>query len=104
MKKGDIYQRLLELVSECTEIPKEQIVSDCRIAEVVDARCVFVYWLKQAGFSARLIMQLCGFKSKSTICYHSSIYNERIKNNKFFRNQALYIGKQVVCNGLVSGQ
>lgn len=43
MKKSEIFQIVLDIVSDCTEISKEKILSNSRIAEVVDARCIAVY-------------------------------------------------------------
>ncbi len=104
MKKSEIFCRVLDVVSECTEISKEKILSNSRIAEVVDARCITVYWLRQSGLPVRMIMQLCGFKTKGAVYYHSCLYNERIKIDKYFRNQALCVGQKVVSNGLVTGE
>ena len=100
MKKSEILQKVLEIVSECTEITEEQILSDCRQADVVDARCMTVYWLRQTGITARNIMQWFAFKSHSSVCYHTAQYSARIKTDNYFRSIALFIGEQIIKSGV----
>ena len=100
MKKSEIFQIVLHTVSESTEISKEQITSDCRIAEVTDARCITIFWLKQVSLTANNIMKLFGFKSHASVCYHLSQYNAKLKTDNCFRYQALYIGEQIIKSGV----
>lgn len=100
MKKSEIFQIVLDIVSDCTEISKEKILSNSRIAEVVDARCIAVYWLRQSRMTSRNIMECFGFKSHGSVCYNISQYSARLTTDNYFRSNALYIGEQVIKRGV----
>jgi hypothetical protein len=46
-----LFQQILSLVAEETEVSPDDILSPSRKEEVVDARCLLVYVLLRCGFS-----------------------------------------------------
>lgn len=49
------FERTLAIVSEVTEIEKEQILSSCRLMEYVEARVLFIKALNDQGYHYALI-------------------------------------------------
>lgn len=54
------YDRTLAIVSEVTEIDKEQILSSCRRMEYVEARVLFIKALSQQGYHYSVIAKKMG--------------------------------------------
>ena len=51
MCKSELYRQILNTVSQETEISCNELLSTSRRAEVVDARCVLVYFLSEQGLN-----------------------------------------------------
>lgn len=84
MCKSDVFKKILEFVTNETEVDANLILSDKRTAEIVDARYIVVKLLHDAGFYNQTIAKLIHHteKSVSIILYN---FSDRIKHNKFFR-------------------
>lgn len=50
MCKSDIFNQILDVVANETEIERTEILSACKKAEIVDARYMLVYALYRKGF------------------------------------------------------
>lgn len=53
MCKSEIFNRILNTVSQETEITIDEILSRSHRKEIVDARYLFVYFFTQQGFHPR---------------------------------------------------
>ena len=49
MCKSEIFNRVLDVVSQQTEVSREQILSRSKSMEVVDARCILFRLLQEQG-------------------------------------------------------
>lgn len=54
------FERTLAVVSEVTEIDKEQILSSCRQMEYVEARVLFIKALSEQGYHYSVIAKKMG--------------------------------------------
>lgn len=103
MCKSDVYFFILNAVEAETEVARERILSSERTAEVVEARCLFFYFLWKAGFSPTMIAE----KSRHTrqsISAHISNYDYRlILGGRMFAISAQRISRMLATEGLISG-
>lgn len=65
MYKTDIFETILKTVSKETGISAEQIISSCKMVEVVDARYILVNLLYWAGLYPSVISSLIGITTRS---------------------------------------
>lgn len=73
-----IYNEVLRLVAEETEISAEMIVSKSRLAEVVDARQMVVWFCFKAGLRPQTIAEKLGI-SRQAVCQKiETIGNKRL--------------------------
>ena len=95
MKKSEIFQNVLTIVSVQADTSKEQILSVSRNSEYVDARCIAIYYWKHYGLETTYIMRRLNRKHHNSIHYLYNQYSDRLKNNRPFRHlSTLY--KQVM--------
>ena len=59
--KTYIYNKVLQAVSEVTEISPAEILSHKKLAEIVEARSLLIYYLYREGLSPLQIATLSGF-------------------------------------------
>lgn len=83
MYKSEIFAKILQTVSQETEIPPEQILSPKKDEETVDARYLLVYFLYRNGFCSSRIA-LCIHKDVRTINIILTHFEERKSNRKYF--------------------
>lgn len=50
MKKSEIFEKVLNVVSYFTEVEKENILSKCRKADFIDARCMLVNFCREKQY------------------------------------------------------
>lgn len=81
MCKTQLFNRILQLVSEETEIPELLILSDSKIIPVVDARSILVTILIEQGLYPIQIAEYL-HKTPSSIRYLISKFDDRQKANK----------------------
>ena len=55
--KTQLLEEIASVVSEVCEVPVERIRSHCKSEDVVDARCIFVHFCKDYGFTNQAIMR-----------------------------------------------
>lgn len=60
MAKREIYARIAGAVATAAEMDLRTILSDSRSEEVVQARCILIYFLYEAGFFPAQIAELTG--------------------------------------------
>lgn len=94
MCKSEIFAEILNIVSDETEIPVDQILSSDKDAETVDARYLLVYFLSQIGFYPSKIAQRIN-KTKRAVNYMLSNFSDRIVSGKMMRMQMDNIKKRV---------
>ena len=88
MKKSETFCTIIQKVADCTEIPASEILSNCRKAEIVDARSIAIHNLYCARFSVREIMQRFSFRSHNSVRYNLDLYDSRYKFDCTFRELA----------------
>ena len=77
-----IYNEVLCLVAEGTEISAEIIVSKSRLAEVVDARQMVVWFCFKAGLHPRTIADKLGI-TRQAVCQKIATISDRRANKAF---------------------
>ena len=79
-----VYNEVLRLVSEETEISPILIQSKSRLADVVDARQMVVWFCHRAGMSPRSIANKIGI-SRQAVCHKVATidYKRRLKSFEF---------------------
>ena len=80
--KSEILNDILKVVSSVCEIPAEDILSKCKRNDVVDARCIFVYYCNKFGFKAA---EVARFMNRQRICF----FNDCLRNHQIFKEQTL---------------
>lgn len=65
MCKKELFEKIIAIVSELTEIPKEEILSRSRRADVTDARYLVIYTLYAQGVRIYKIAELTGIPERS---------------------------------------
>lgn len=65
MKRMKIFSTCLDIVAEEMDITRDQIISDCKNEDVVDARHLLVKLLTDCGLYPSVISQLIGCTSRN---------------------------------------
>ena len=65
MCKKELFEKIISIVSELTEIPREDILSRSRRADVTDARYLEIYTLYMQGVKIYKIAELTGIPCRS---------------------------------------
>lgn len=65
MSRSELFENILRMVSEETEIPSSQIVSRRKDSETVDARYLLVHFLSDTGFSPSYIAEKIGVTERT---------------------------------------
>lgn len=95
MYQSEIFAKILQAVSEETEMSSESILSSSKETEVVDARYLLVYFLFRQGFYPSQIARRIG-KTRRSVNYMLSRYHIREGSGKMMRIQRENIGKRMV--------
>lgn len=95
MYQSEIFAKILQAVSEETEMSSESILSPSKETEVVDARYLLVYFLFRQGFYPSQIARRIG-KTKRAVNYMLSRYRAREGSGKMMRIQRENIGKRML--------
>ena len=84
MCKSEIFNRVLDVVSQQTEVSREQILSRSKSMEVVDARCILFRLLQEQGlYPGQIATQ--ARKTPAAIRYLLSHFEDRVKSNKMVK-------------------
>lgn len=81
MCKSDVFNLVLDAVSRETEIDARQIVGRSRVADIVDARCIFFAMLRAEGMYASTIAQMTN-RTAESVRYLLSSLEDRIAANR----------------------
>lgn len=77
--KTNIYKKVLQVVSDVTEIASIDITSHKKLAEIVEARNLLFYYLYREGLSPIQIASLSGFSRQ---CIRASLLRFPTKNSR----------------------
>lgn len=103
MCKSEVFDFILTSVEDGTEVAAERILSPERTAEVVEARCLFFFFLWRAGFSPTLIAEKSGH-TRQSISKHIESFDDRLMlGGKMFAIYAQRIGRKLSMEGLITG-
>jgi hypothetical protein len=84
MSKTDIFNTILRMVSEETEIPCTQILSRHKDMETVDARYLLVHFLSETGFTPSYIASKVHITER-TVTYIHTNFELRVATQKMLR-------------------
>ena len=104
MKKSEIFITILDVVSEHTEIDKEQILSTTRTNDVADARCIAIYYWKKYGLDTAYLMQRLKRNHHNSIQHLYNQFSSRQQINRYFRSQCFSIGQELAKIISIEGQ
>ncbi len=79
MCKLELFTKIVEIVSNETEMPPEAIMSESKENEIVDARYMLVYHLFRAGFHPSWIARHIG-KTVRSVTFILSHFAERLEH------------------------
>lgn len=88
------YKDLLEVVANVTQQSPDEILSDSRSLEVVDARHIFIAMLRESGVYNRNIARICG-RSVRSINHAISNFESRLRYSVPMRNNLAKI-RQII--------
>lgn len=80
MLKSEIFADVLGVVSAQTEIPADRILSPERTTEVVDAKYILIYIMKDMGFYPEQIARLM-HQTPANIRKVLSLFHDRVSVN-----------------------
>lgn len=93
-KIAEFADNVLELVADELEVPKEEILSKSRAAEVVDARHLAIMLLHSKDIYPKRIAGIFGLSARS-IHYIITSFDARVRANKAPLNNFAKIAKQL---------
>lgn len=94
MNKKEIFALVLGMVSKETEINTSEILSTCKLREVVDARHLLVALLYDTGLYPKQIATMLGMSDRS-VSYAITNFQNRALNEKILRNSYERLRKQL---------
>lgn len=100
-KIAEFTDRVITLVSEETDIPREAILSKSRTAEVVDARHLAIKLLHSKDVYPKRIAEFFGITPRS-VHYIITTFDTRLQANKSLRSIYAKIAKQLGDNSEIA--
>lgn len=94
MKKLELFNKILAIVEEETEVSREDILSGSKKEEVVDARALFIFVLHMMGFYPVQISSLSGICSRCINPFISK-FNDRKDERRILRINYESVVKQL---------
>lgn len=94
MSKSEIFNTILRMVSEETEIPSAQILSGRKDTETVDTRYLLVHFLFQSGLNPSYIAARIGKTERAVNQIHTN-FDQRFSTQKIFRISCERIRKRL---------
>lgn len=89
--KSELFAKIIDLVSQVTELSTEQIMSKTKTDDLVAARSLFVHYCVKFGLpSVSIAAYLCRRKTNSVNRYLSA-YNSFYKSSYYFREMDSHI-------------
>lgn len=65
MRKSQIFNTILSAIEAETEVSRQDILSRKKQPDIVDARCLLYYCLREADFYPSQIARMCGHSRQS---------------------------------------
>jgi len=93
--KTALLRQILAIVAEICEINGNEICSHVKKANVVDARCIFVYYCSKYGFPSADIAEFIGRKRICSIRDLISNHRYFSKSSAAFRYLSAEVGKKL---------
>lgn len=102
MRFTSFFNGVIEIVSEVTEISRNEILSNSREQEIVDARCLLIYILyRMYDLSFKQIGALIN-RSGENVSYHAHNFESRKSQNQILKIRYEIITKKIQENGHLS--
>lgn len=93
--KTEIFDKIVNLVAETTELKKECILSSCKTEDLVAARCLFVHFCAASGIPTISIAEYMKRKKPTCISNYLASYESFYKSSPFFRSMRNSIAKKL---------
>ena len=97
MNKSELFAHILDVVSRETEVSADDILSESKIVEVVDARSLLAVSLHEAGFYPPVIARYMK-KTPACIRYLIAGFEQRKNSNKILEISSQNISKTLKNN------
>lgn len=78
MGKSEDFSKVIKVVTELTEVSEEAILGRSREAEVVDARWMVMYLMREKGYQPKQIAPLVHHPER-TVNHAISCFSDRVK-------------------------
>lgn len=83
--KKEICSQIIDCVSNITDVKKEEIFSDKKCVDVIEARCLIITYCKRYGFSNEYLMKLLNKKSTFAITHMLNQFEVYYNSSKIFK-------------------
>ncbi len=93
--KTEIFDKIVGLVAETTELKKECILSSCKTEDLVAARCLFVHFCATNGIPAVSIAEYINRKKPNSVNNYLASYESYYKSSPYFRAMERKIAKKL---------
>ena len=93
MDKVEYFGKVIKVVTELMEVTDQDILGKSRVQEVVDARWMVIYLMKEKGFSTRQITHLVCHPER-TVNHAVSNFEDRVKYSYNGLGNTLAIARQ----------
>ena len=93
--KTEIFDKIVNLVAETTELKKECILSSCKTEDLVAARCLFVHFCAASGIPTISIAEYMKRKKPTCVNNYLASYESFYKSSPFFRSMRNTIAKKL---------
>lgn len=93
--KTELFAKIMAVVSEITEVSKEEILSQSKTEECVAARALFVHFCCTKGVPTCAIRDYLNRKRNDCIAHYHSAYYAFHKSSLYFRDLAVMIERKL---------
>lgn len=83
--KKEICNQVIATVSAITDVKKEDIFSNKKQSDIIEARCLIITYCKRLGVSNEYLMNLLNKKSTFSISHMLSQYKVYYNSSKIFK-------------------
>lgn len=97
MDKIEYFSKVIKVVTELMEVTDQDILGKSRVQEVVDARWMVIYLMREKGYTTRQIMHLVCHPER-TINHAISNFEDRVKYSYNGLGNTLAIARQQLSN------
>lgn len=93
--KTELFAKIMAVVSEITEVSKEEILSQSKTEECVAARALFVHFCCTKGVLTCAIRDYLNRKRNDCVAHYHSTYYSFHKCSLYFRELAIAIEQKL---------